>query len=112
MQNGSVIARSHQIWKVVLGVTLLVTGSGAGFVVTYMVASHLPNVNHWYGLQVLGMVVGAAGFIYLCIGTRCPTCGAKWIWMGVTGKLNPASLDTLLTLECCPRCGYRGSDHA
>jgi peptidoglycan/LPS O-acetylase OafA/YrhL len=112
MKSRSVIARSHQIWKVVVGAVLLVTGSAACLVVTYMAASHSPRVDQWYGLQVLGMVIGFAGFVYLCAGTRCPQCGAKWIWMGVMGRLSPKSLDTLLTLERCPTCGYAGCDRA
>jgi len=109
VQSKLVIAQSNQTWKVIIGIVLLITGSAACFIVTYMAASHSPTITQWYGLQVVGMLVGMAGFVYLCTGVRCPRCGARWIWMAVTGKLGHKSLDAILTLERCPRCGFTGS---
>jgi predicted RNA-binding Zn-ribbon protein involved in translation (DUF1610 family) len=114
VQRRSVIAKSDQVWKVVVGLIFLIGGGVTDATVTLLAYSHGPLANNGqlYNVQAISTVLAALGFGYLCTRIRCPQCGAKWIWMGVTGKLNPKSLDTLLTLERCPKCGYTGSDRA
>jgi len=110
----SVIAKSNQIWKAVVGLALLIGGGATDVIVTLLAYSHgsLANHDQLYNVQAISTAVALLGFAYLCARIRCPKCGAKWVWMGVTGKLNPKSLDTLLTLESCPLCDYAGRRRA
>lgn len=110
----AVIAKSNQIWKVIGGLILLIGGGATDVVVTLLAYSQgsLAKNDQLYNVQAISTAVALLGFAYLCARIRCPRCGAKWVWMGVTGKLNPKSLDTLLTLESCPTCGYAGPEHS
>src|SRR5579864_3933953 len=108
MLGQSVIAQSDQTWKVVVGLVLLIGGAATGFGVSFL--PHLRAITIDRGLfndlQAVSTAAGAAGFVYLCLAVRCPKCGARWIWMAVNGKLGTRSLDALVTLCRCPRCGY------
>jgi len=62
----------------------------------------------WFdSTQAISTAVAAAGFAYMCLMISCPRCGTRWIWLAVSGKLGARSLDSLLTLDKCPKCGYR-----
>lgn len=114
IQRRSVIAKSNQVWKAALGVLFLIGGGLADAIVTLIAYSHGPLANNGqlYNVQAASTVLAMLGFAYLCTQIRCPQCGAKWIWMGVTGKLNPKSVGAILTLDRCPKCGYAGLDRA
>jgi len=105
VQGKSIIVKSGQLWKAAIGLVLLVGGATTDAIFSFVVHSHGSLANN---VQAASTALAALGFVYLCTGLRCPQCGAKWIWMGVTGKLSPKSLDTLATLERCPTCGYAG----
>jgi hypothetical protein len=110
--RGSIIAKSDQIRKVAIGLILLIGGGATGAIVTLLLADPhgaFANNQGMYDAQAVSTGLALAGFVYLCMRVRCPQCGAKWIWMGVTGRLRPKSLDTLVTLERCPTCGYAGT---
>lgn len=109
----SVISKSHQIWKAVAGLALLIGGGATDVIVTLLAYSYGPLANNdqLYNVQAASTAAAILGFAYLCTRIRCPQCSAKWVWMGVSGKLNPKSLDTLLTLEKCPTCGYAGTNN-
>lgn len=113
MPTKSVISKSDQGWKVIAGLACLIGGGATDVVVTVLAYSQgsLANNDQMYNIQAASAAVAIFGFVYLCVRIRCPQCGAKWVWMGVTGKLNPKSLDTLVTLEKCPTCGYTGHEH-
>jgi hypothetical protein len=107
----SIIAKSDQIWKVAIGLILLIGGGATDATVSFLLAAPHGSFAHkesMYVVQVVSTGASLLGFVYLCARVRCPQCGAKWIWMGVTGKLRPKSLDTLVTLERCPTCDYGG----
>lgn len=115
VQSRSIFATSRQVWKLILGLIFLIGGGATDAIVTLLLANPHGAFAHnegMYDVQAMSTALALMGFVYLCTRVRCPQCGAKWIWMGVTGKLNPKSLDTLLTLERCPTCGYTGSDRA
>ncbi len=111
VERKSVFAASRQIWKLVVGLTLLIGGGTTSAVVTLLLGAHgaFANNEPVYDLRAASTTLALVGFAYLCTQVRCPQCRAKWIWMGASGKLNPKSLDTLATLEHCPKCGYPGS---
>lgn len=113
VQNKSLFATSRQIWKLVVGLIFLFGGGATSTVVTFLLSKpHGAFVisEGVYNLRAVSTALALLGFVYLCTQVRCPRCRAKWIWMGVSGKLNPKSLETLVTLELCPKCGYPGSN--
>lgn len=109
MQTRSIISQAHQMWKAILGAVLLVGGAATDMIVSFMprVRTATMTQGQFYDLQLVGLVVAAAGFAYLCTRVRCPKCGARWIWMAANGKLK--SLDALVTLDRCPTCEFAGN---
>jgi hypothetical protein len=110
MRRYSVIAQSDQTWKVIVGLVLLIGGAVIGASVTFLpyLRAVASDFGQFYNVRALSTAVAAVGFAYLCIAIRCPKCGAKWIWMAVSGKLGARSLDALVLLNRCPTCGYAG----
>jgi hypothetical protein len=114
MPRRSVVTKSNQGWKVFAGLACLIVGGATDVIVTALAYARgsAANNDQMYNIQAASAAVAIIGFAYLCTRIRCPRCGAKWVWMGVAGKLHPKSLNTLLTLEKCPICGYAGHEHS
>ena len=110
MRGNSIISQSGQIWKVIVGLALLIGGAAAGVSVSFVpyLRAVTISLGQFDNLQAVSTVAAAAGFVCLCLTIRCPNCSAKWIWMAVNGKLGTRSLDALATLDRCPTCGYPG----
>ena len=87
---------------------MLIGGGATDAIATALAYSRGPQADNsqLYDVQFVSTAVAVLAFAYLCTAVRCPKCGAKWIWMGVNGKLSPKSLDTLVTLDHCPTCGH------
>jgi hypothetical protein len=106
----NVIYRSGQMWKVWLGAALLLGGAVVNVVVAVLLSTQFIDLNsRLLNAQLPSALVSLAGFIYLCMGITCRNCGAKWIWMAVTGKLSGKSVLGLVELNRCPVCGDPGS---
>lgn len=110
MSGRSVIVESEQVWKVVLGLALLIGGGATNLAVSFIpyLRELTEGLQIFYSIRAVSTAAAAVGFVYLCLSVRCPRCGAKWIWMAATGKFGPGSLDALITLDRCPTCGYPG----
>jgi|SRR6185437_6916051 len=104
----SIIVESGQLWKAVAGLLLLIIGAAVGIAISFIPYLRTEAVasGRFSSLQAISTVAAAAGFVYLCMGVRCPRCGAKWVWMAVNGRLGARSLDALITLDRCPTCRY------
>lgn len=104
----SIILQSRQLWKVIAGLLLLIIGAAVGVAVSFIpyLRTEAAVSGRFNSLQAISTVAAVAGFVYLCMGVRCPRCGAKWVWMAVNGKLGAGSLDALVTLDRCPTCRY------
>jgi hypothetical protein len=107
----SLIAESTQIWKVILGVGLLIGGAATSMAFSFVPYLHALAADRWQleVLEPVSIAVSAVGFVYLCLAVQCPECRARWIWLAVSGKLKPPSLNTLVILDRCPTCGYEGT---
>ena len=57
-----------------------------------------------------GVFLGLSGFVYGCSAIRCPDCGARWLWLGVSGKSAGHWLPWLLNQSNCPKCKGANSD--
>ncbi len=99
------------MWKVWLGLALLIGGAAVNVFVSVQLSRHAIDLNSkLVDAQLPSALLSLAGFIYLCVGVSCRNCGAKWIWMAVTGKLAGKSVLALVGLSRCPVCGDLGSN--
>lgn len=109
MTDSSILKRTNQWWKLVsmiLGVVLSII---------IPLASLLSNADKIIVaiLVAIGGVFSLIGLFIGCFCARCPNCGAKWIWMAISRNASSSVhwMARLLSLEECPRCGYRGDNH-
>jgi DNA-directed RNA polymerase subunit RPC12/RpoP len=59
-------------------------------------------------VALAGIVLGNAGFAWLCVAIRCPQCGARIFWRAVTKHETESWFaEGGLTEDSCPHCGYR-----
>jgi ABC-type microcin C transport system permease subunit YejB len=68
--------------------------------------AHLSKDSSAYVLAsvLIGMGLIAAAFVFACLSIRCTACGARWVWMGVSGKSSREWLAWLLSRSECPVC--------
>ena len=89
MKN-SIIGRTGQWWKFVIGAGALLVGSiaplfeGSGISVT------------------AGTVLAVAGYGLTVALTRCPNCGTRWFWKAL---VDASWYRPLFTKPDCPACG-------
>lgn len=57
-------------------------------------------------LFLVGIVLGSGGFVWVCIGVRCPRCGARIFWHAALRESLEGSFFGLLSHRACPVCGY------
>jgi hypothetical protein len=90
VQN-SVLARTGQMWKLVLAVLLLLVGS----FVPFFEASGLS----W----TAGTILAIVGYAFGCYAICCPACGNRWLW---SAALDASHYKPLFTGSACPMCKH------
>jgi hypothetical protein len=103
MFKESLVAKSGQTWKLGLGLSGILAGSGIMFVGL----SRLRVGGTPYALT--GMALGVVAGIAACVSIRCSKCGMRWLWAAVRNQDQLQWLNWLLAQRVCPRCGDRGS---
>jgi len=88
--RSSVVARTGQLWKLVIAILVMVIGS----VAPVWPASGLT----W----TTGTLLAVAGFLFGCLMIRCPACGNRWFWDAL---MRPENYGPLLSKPDCPACG-------
>ena len=83
------IGLTGQYWKVGVGVLALLIGSFAPLVE----ASGLS----W----TWGTIVAIAGYSFVCLTVRCPSCGGRWFWQAA---LDASLYAPLFKGSACPQC--------
>lgn len=100
MYEESIIRKTGQRWKLGMAFGGLLIGGVIMFSGLSLLASNQAAV-----FAVLGGIgFGVAGFVYGCTAIRCPNCGARWVWLGVSGKSSGQWLNWLLNQSSCPKC--------
>lgn len=106
-----IVFRTGQGSKLMVGAGLLAVGGLLNLLAILYSGSQSFDASSWLArLQFPAAILALAGLFYMCASVRCPNCGARWIWMAVSGKLERRSPGALLDLDRCPSCGYSGSD--
>jgi hypothetical protein len=104
MYEESVIRKTGQWWKLILAFGGILAGGVLMFGGQLMLASTQKAIFP----IIAGVFLGIASFIYGCFAIRCPNCGARWVWLGISGKSPGRWLDWLLNQSSCPKC--KGAD--
>jgi hypothetical protein len=99
----SLLSCTGQSWKL----TLAIIG-GLGYCAFLAAIEAL-----WFGgriaeeIRALSLPSGAAlalgSFVFACLDIRCPNCGMRWFWSGVSRKDDGVRL--LFSRPACPKCG-------
>ena len=110
MFDASMIRKSGQWWKAVASFWLLMFGA----LVMAWGLTHISIYPPDYVMPVVlaGICLAALGFAFACLAIRCPSCGARWVWMGVSGKSSGQWLSWLLSQSKCPACGSDAQSRA
>lgn len=104
-----IISKTGQLPRLAIGLGLLAMGGLVNVISIGLTGSGSITTDSWLvKLQLPAALLALAGFVFLCMAIKCPNCGAKWIWMAVSGKLGSRSLDSVADLSACRVCGYSG----
>jgi hypothetical protein len=102
--DNSIIKKTNQWWKLMLAFGLMVAG---GLLVGWLAnVPDLGEVQSGFQLLLLGFLFTGAGLVFPCVAIRCPNCGARWFWQGISGKGANQWLAWLLGRSVCPTCEY------
>ena len=103
MSESSLIARTHQIWKLyAAAVGLVVAAAIYALPFFHSVTSGEAGI---YAL--VAVLVALVSILALFIALRCPVCGARWMLLAARqprGKW----LSWLRAQQLCPACGSQG----
>ncbi len=100
------IQRTGQLTKLWLGFSSVALGTGL-IIIVEIYGTSTPSANELV-LILLALVLILAGFTYLCLGIRCPKCGAKWLWLMASKRAeDPMHWD--FRNDRCNICGEEGS---
>jgi len=95
---------SRQMRKIVLGVTLMWCGMGTVY----------GTLHDWWGpltdgsfmlINVVGIALGLASFVWMNWSIRCPECHEKLFWRAISEKSHPSGLQSMWLMKSCPYCG-------
>jgi hypothetical protein len=87
----SVIALTGQTWKLLLGGGALLVGSLAPLAAATGIS--------WTS----GTVLAVAGYAFVCLAVRCPSCRSRWFWQAA---LDAGLYGRLFRGTQCPQCEH------
>lgn len=94
MFKNSVIRKTGQWWKLVVGVIALLVGSAA----PVFEASRMSWTD--------GTILACLGYVFALLTIRCPSCDQRWFWKAL---IYSEMYRPLLTEPDCPSCKYPSS---
>ena len=102
MFETSIIKKTGQWWKAVASFWALIIG---GVSMSWALSQLSADASAYVAVFLFGgMAIIAAAFAFACLSIRCATCGARWVWSGVSGKASSNWLAWLLSQSECPAC--------
>ncbi len=104
MFDNSVIRRTGQWWKVLLGFWG-VGLSGALMIAGIVLGLEFGHESSWFMIMtIVGTFLGLGFFVFLCASVKCPDCGVKWYWAAASKKHAKGWDRHVLLLSTCPAC--------
>lgn len=100
------VVASGQVWKLYCALAIMIA---AGVVMVLSAGSA-----GRFGISGVGMLdtLGSALIVlgalaWLAWSVRCPSCGAKLVWLSLRQASAGESLTKVFEAVSCPRCGHR-----
>jgi hypothetical protein len=100
MLGNSLIQKSRQSWKVVVGFAVVLLGF---LVMAYGLGRLEKPAGVTFALG--GMATDIVAFISMIVSIRCRACGMRWLWAAVKNQDQLQWSNWLLAQRVCPRCG-------
>jgi hypothetical protein len=110
--DNSVIKKTGQWWKLVLGFVGILLGGGLNFYSYYLMGASTSTRDDWVIFAIGGIFLGLGSFAFLCIFIKFPDCCSRWFWKSVSTKDHRHYLMHALGHSVCPDCidkGHNGS---
>jgi hypothetical protein len=101
----SVIRRTKQGRKALIGLLGLFLGVGASYFGGLLYKSH-PDSSLVIPAQFGGALFGLAAMFVACRSIRCPGCGTRWVWDSMSKDPAHRWMLSLLESKTCPKCGF------
>ena len=57
-------------------------------------------------VALVSLAIAVPSFLLMIVSVRCPHCGLRIVWYGVSKKDHREWFTWLMTVEQCPNCGY------
>ena len=89
MFQNSVIRKTHQLWKLYVGIIAMAFGSIA------------PAFEQSGLSWTAGTVIAVAGYVFTLAFIRCPACGQRWFFKAI---LYAEMYGPLFSKSDCPAC--------
>jgi hypothetical protein len=97
----SVIRRTGQWWKVAAAFWAIILGSGLVWYHAAQIGMNAPE--RLPVIAMLGCTLILIGFLIAWMAVRCQSCGARWIWIGMTDQ-DAGNWVNWLAQSKCPQC--------
>lgn len=102
MFERSIVVRSGQLWKLLVGFAL--TSAGPISVGVALKYSSEIDAGTFGPLVLGGLGASIIGMCFLALSIRCPKCGARWFWQAVSKQDSGKWLLWLMGRDRCPDC--------
>ena len=102
MFDNSVIKRTGQWWKLVVGYCILLIG-GATMLFARSLLGHV-TAEVFALVMVAGTVVVFFGVCFGVVLVKCPRCHKHWVWSAMKGQNANRWVGWLLSQRNCPAC--------
>ena len=57
-------------------------------------------------LTLVGTLIGAIGFLAMCVAVRCPRCRTAVVWHTFNTRAASEAQEAAVFQTACPKCGY------
>jgi len=100
-KGDSILYRTHQSWKLTVAAGGMLIG--AALVTLALTRLNLATAPDYGHLSMAGVLVLLFSFAYPLAAIRCPSCGARWLWLA-TMQRETNWRKWLLARGSCPKC--------
>lgn len=102
----SLIAQSHQWWKILVGVIVVPLIGLATILASAMMGWLGQTDEQRAAFSLVGLAGALLGYAWAVLAIRCPSCGTKLLWWTMSCNTPSDWVEWLMTATRCPVCGY------